>query len=679
MNQLKNIYYICALWCTSTLMLHAQVTATVKQVQNGQGGSITLQITGGNAPFSFNWSYTEPTKGLTNTSYSTDQDIFDLKPGEYCVEVSDANCCTAEQCFTIREECKNIFVAYKKNESKCITDAKKGSEDGEVKIGIGLPFTEKDYDFAWAIQGFAAGHVFATTKDLNSMTSSYTYILTATNKINGCVETITVKLCCCDKGTNELVLLPNLCDIEENEPLKVTHTATPPTAGKSNGKIKLSTTGGGFGSTIYYQWTGPNGFTATTSTINYLPKGQYCYTVTDACQFQKDCIEIYACEEKPMTITETITKPCGYTALVNAGAIQLTIKGGLSPYKYKWSNGATTASLSNIGKGDYCVTVTDKGGCSTTKCIKVEERIYSYKREGCTDIHFCDGVEVARKDHGSFEEYDPWDCRYLNTYCKDKPNVPIKRVFKGTTFDPCNSSCTVNEYCPKGNIYKVHVGIPFEELDFNCNLVKGCKFPTLNDFCILSSVSKIKKTKIQFELWDDSLKKYIYGCQIESTCNGKTISIIFLDGFCPPGIDDENDEKFNEIVNQNQEGWYKGTFTTFDYENTEHINNVTNIVKNALNQMSTQNSSKDIQIKSIVPNPFQNSFTVTIHSEGEQKVTISVADLIGKEFGAREFLLTKELNTVEFEDMSEIPDGVYIVKVTDAKGQVATEKVIKQH
>ncbi len=55
--------------------------------------------------------------------------------------------------------------------------------------------------------------------------------------------------------------------------------------------------------------------------------------------------------------TPTTCGPCNGTA--NA-----TISGGSAPYTILWSNGATTANLTNLCAGTYTVQVTDNGGCS---------------------------------------------------------------------------------------------------------------------------------------------------------------------------------------------------------------------------------------------------------------------------------------------------------------------------
>jgi gliding motility-associated-like protein len=46
------------------------------------------------------------------------------------------------------------------------------------------------------------------------------------------------------------------------------------------------------------------------------------------------------------------------------GTVNLVPINGQTPYNYKWANGATTASLSNLGPGAYAFTVTDAIGCS---------------------------------------------------------------------------------------------------------------------------------------------------------------------------------------------------------------------------------------------------------------------------------------------------------------------------
>lgn len=48
------------------------------------------------------------------------------------------------------------------------------------------------------------------------------------------------------------------------------------------------------------------------------------------------------------------------------GSIALQAAGGVVPYSYEWSTGATSQNLQNVPAGTYFVTVQDANGCSTT-------------------------------------------------------------------------------------------------------------------------------------------------------------------------------------------------------------------------------------------------------------------------------------------------------------------------
>jgi outer membrane protein OmpA-like peptidoglycan-associated protein len=57
----------------------------------------------------------------------------------------------------------------------------------------------------------------------------------------------------------------------------------------------------------------------------------------------------------------------------NDGKINLTVKGGKGPYKYKWSNSSETEDISTLKKGKYYVVVTDFYGQSAKDSIELTE------------------------------------------------------------------------------------------------------------------------------------------------------------------------------------------------------------------------------------------------------------------------------------------------------------------
>ena len=69
----------------------------------------------------------------------------------------------------------------------------------------------------------------------------------------------------------------------------------------------------------------------------------------------------------------TVTKPS--CPNYNNGAIDLNPAGGIGPFTYTWSNGATTEDISGITAGTYTVTVRDGNGCQSRFTIVVANEI----------------------------------------------------------------------------------------------------------------------------------------------------------------------------------------------------------------------------------------------------------------------------------------------------------------
>jgi uncharacterized repeat protein (TIGR01451 family) len=147
-------------------------------------------------------------------------------------------------------------------------------------------------------------------------------------------------------------LKPNVCALTVNV------VSTPADCNLSNGKITASANGGKAPYT--YNWS--NGATGSTITAG---KGTYSLTVTDS----KSCSEIVT----GIKVEENCTPACNIQLAITAsdagcngndGKISVTASNGVSPYSYKWNNGATTANLSGLLKGEYTVTVTDAAGCT---------------------------------------------------------------------------------------------------------------------------------------------------------------------------------------------------------------------------------------------------------------------------------------------------------------------------
>jgi gliding motility-associated-like protein len=61
-----------------------------------------------------------------------------------------------------------------------------------------------------------------------------------------------------------------------------------------------------------------------------------------------------------VTLTPTNATCFGFTD----GSVTSSVTGGIAPYTYLWSNGATTPDITNVGAGTYSLTVTADNGCT---------------------------------------------------------------------------------------------------------------------------------------------------------------------------------------------------------------------------------------------------------------------------------------------------------------------------
>ncbi|HCK20924.1 MAG TPA: hypothetical protein DHW15_01800, partial [Bacteroidetes bacterium] len=61
----------------------------------------------------------------------------------------------------------------------------------------------------------------------------------------------------------------------------------------------------------------------------------------------------------------------GMDGTATGTATAFVMDGGIAPFTYAWSNGATTASISGLEPGAYIVWVTDAAGCEATAAVTV--------------------------------------------------------------------------------------------------------------------------------------------------------------------------------------------------------------------------------------------------------------------------------------------------------------------
>jgi len=147
-----------------------------------------------------------------------------------------------------------------------------------------------------------------------------------------------------------------------------------------NGRFSFALSAGNFPFT--YQWQFLDSiFEGTLDTLGTpieaegLPAGNYSITITDVRNMtQEFVVTIKSPEFWDHTADESNYNGFNVScAGGDDGEIEIFPIGGLPPYTYQWSNGATTQEVTDLGAGEIAVTVTDDANCDYQVLFELTE------------------------------------------------------------------------------------------------------------------------------------------------------------------------------------------------------------------------------------------------------------------------------------------------------------------
>ena len=297
-------------------------------------GFISASIQGGATPYSLIWS------GPDGFSSSLEQ-INNLAPGTYCLELTDDNGCVFNECLDIEEPAPLVM-----NPIRTLPDCGDGTlAEVNLQISGGVP----PYSINWS-NGEDTEIVFLDN-------GSYQVIVT---DANNCVtqESGSINLPEALLLGFETPIFPGGVNIACN--------------GESTGSIDLTLFNANGLPTI--NWTGPNGFTSTDEDLSNLEAGEYCVTAIDdlGCE-ANECITL----TEPTPISATFASTAVSCNAGNDGATSISISGGVPVYQIAWTgpDGFTGSgvTISELTAGTYCAEITDLNDCSEVFCIDIIE------------------------------------------------------------------------------------------------------------------------------------------------------------------------------------------------------------------------------------------------------------------------------------------------------------------
>ncbi len=287
----------------------------------GSNGRAAVQVTGGTAPFNYQWDNAEARDSA-----------FSLTAGTHSVEVTDANGCAFTQTVEIAS-LPQLSLILGESGVLCYGDSNGVASVVEVMYG----------NDSRAISGL----IYTWDGQAANTGTSYDSLGGTQN-----VQVFAVDDRGCTASNDITISSPAELRAETNKLNDLSCKSIP------DGAARVEVMGGT--AAYNYQWLVAT-TTPTAQSALDLPEGTHRVAVTDA----NGCVDTtevtLLAPDSLLTSIDTKLVNCED---VRSGAATVSPRGGTSPYSYQWSTGSTDDNIFRQPEGDYTVVVTDANGCT---------------------------------------------------------------------------------------------------------------------------------------------------------------------------------------------------------------------------------------------------------------------------------------------------------------------------
>ena len=379
-----------------------EIKATVTNICSAtELGSIVLDVKDNRPPspspffsaIEFSWT---KFNGGTWEPFSTEQNLVDLKDGgKFKLYYDDGSCFELIGEYEVKKS--NFQVSY--------TISPVNGASGECTFTVDSGTAPFQYEFTGGVLQSGTVDKIGVPTNIGKLEAE-TYDLKVTDA-NGCVKEFKIKIYDCKD--------PDLDD----PTVDITNIST---KGAADGIIRLTTLDQD-DPNVFFEWKGPNSFTANTRSIKNLSEpGEYCvHIVNKSCGKERDfCWKLeFGCL---VVINSVIKNSCGDSG----GSIEIFSTSGQAPFTYTWNDGNTDQNRKGLAIGKYKVTVTDALKCSTIETFTVNTGNLKIVQPECLVEGLTNNVQVNASYNGN-----PTcsDCTYLWS----DGNTSKSRQFLGKT------------------------------------------------------------------------------------------------------------------------------------------------------------------------------------------------------------------------------------------------------
>lgn len=337
------------------------VSASSTDLQCGDDGTASVNITNSTGPITYNWQ-----PGGQTTATATN-----LAAGTYTCTVGFTDPCPYNQNITTTLSAANAFTVTT-NSQNAHCDNPDGTAEVHASGGI-PPYSIPQWNNAQ--NGDTAVNLIPGTYSV-TVTDAGGCTLTRTVTVGNTVPTITL----------DSVIVNTTCNTND-------------------GSIELSNINGG-NSPYTFNWnTSPP---STTQNIYNLNSGNYSVVITDIDNCKKNSDFVVLNYDSVFVQSTSMDEYC----FKSDGEIDVHVINGIAPYTWTWSQDSllNDSVATGLSAGDYIYSVTDQMGCVTIDTITVNEVVdyytyspYTIPREPVANSNFIVGTPVP----------SPWNVDYI--------------------------------------------------------------------------------------------------------------------------------------------------------------------------------------------------------------------------------------------------------------------------
>ena len=286
-------------------------------------GVITFSAVGGIPPYTYNWQNAGNTLS-GNGSIPDAGDVVtlpDLPAGIYTITIADNLIDTTFSLEVWEPQALDLSLLLQENVS-CFGECDAQLEIEAVGGTAGYQYNWSNGASGAKLSALCAGAYTVTVEDANGCTFVQTYTITQPVEFVATIQVI--NHVSCFQG--------------------------------SDGALTVNTTGG---VPVSYEWSNA----AQTATISGLPAGTYDVTVTNTDGCQAVASATVTAPSAPVGVSIQLQQEISCFGEAD-GILSAVVSGPGATFSYSWSNGALTTAVSNLGPGQYSVTVSNQLGCS---------------------------------------------------------------------------------------------------------------------------------------------------------------------------------------------------------------------------------------------------------------------------------------------------------------------------